>query len=332
MGAVAMVTGFIVVVLIAFLVSQDGRYKVERSIVIKVDPRQVFDRVRDFRRWKDWSPWLMHEPDAALEFSDQPDQEGGWYSWDGRVIGAGKLTHGRFDSPSMIDQQIEFIRPFRAVVAAGWRFEHCDEGTRVHWHMMGRMPFLLRFMAARTQARVEKDYALGLAMLRGELDPRAEMPRLKFVGETVLSPWHSLAYDWSGSFDDMPAVMQRQFPLLVAEVEQQGRTQAGPAFTAYHKVDFGRQQTRCSMAIVVDSEVEAGSMALEALGGGRYFKVTLQGSYSFLGLAWYSANAHLRMYKYKRDRARPSLEVYENDPCAVGHSNELLTTLYLPLK
>ena len=329
---VGMVLVFIAVVLMVYLATLDGRYKVDRSIVIEVAPQQVFDRVRDLRSWKDWSPWLIHEPDTTLEFSEHPDQEGGWYRWDGRVVGAGKLTHGRFEVPSMIDQQIEFIRPFRSVVAVGWRFQPCDEGTWVHWQMNGRMPFLFRFMAARTQAMIEKDYDLGLAMLRGVLDPQAEVPRLTFAGETVLSPWHSLAYDWSGSLDDMPAVMQQQFPLLVSEIEQQGRAQIGPAFTAFHSVDQDRQQIECSMAIVVDSEASAGSMALKDLGGGRYFKVSVQGSYSFLGLAWYAANSHLRMHKFKRDRSRPSLEVYENDPRAVSSSNELLTTLYLPLK
>lgn len=332
MVPVAMVLAFLVVVLLVYLATLDGSYKVDRSIVIKVPPQQVFDRVRDFRSWKDWSPWLIHEPDAELEFSEHPDQEGGWYRWDGRVVGAGTLTHGRIETPSMIDQQIEFIRPFRSVVAVGWRFQPCEEGTRVHWQMNGRMPFLFRFMAARTQAMIEKDYDLGLAMLRGVLDAQAEVPRLEFVGKTVLAPWHSLAYDWSGSLEDMPGVMQQQFPLLAAEIEQQGRRQTGPAFTAYHQIDLQRQQTQCSMAIVVDSETSAGNMTLKELGGGRYFKVTLQGSYNFLGLAWYAANSHLRMHKIKRDRSRPSLEVYENDPRSVSDSNELLTTLYLPLK
>jgi hypothetical protein len=42
--------------------------------------------------------------------------------------------------------------------------------------------------------------------------------------------------------------------------------------------------------------------------------------------------SHLRMYKLKQDSARPSLEVYENDPESVTHSNEIRTTLYIPLR
>jgi len=331
MVAIGMVLVFIAVVLAGYLASLDGRYQVDRSIVIKREPQQVFDRVRDFRGWQEWSPWLLHEPDATLEFSEHPDQENGWYSWDGRMVGAGTVSHSRFDTPSRIDQQIVFTRPIRSVVSVAWRFEPCADGTRVHWLMDGRMPFLFRFMTAKTQAMISKDYELGLAMLNGVLDPSAEHPRLEFCGDTRLAPWHSLAYDWSGSFDDMPAEMQQRFPALAAEVERQGRVPAGPAFTAYHRVD-GRD-TQCSMAIVVDSEVEAGGgMELQDLGGGRYFKVSLRGSYAFLEMAWYSANAHLRMHKLKRDERRPSLEIYENDPRSVSDSNELLTTLYLPLK
>ena len=58
--------------------------------------------------------------------------------------------------------------------------------------------------------------------------------------------------------------------------------------------------------------------------------VALQGGYNFFELAWYRAMYHVR--KLKPDKAHPSLQVYENDPAAVAHSNEILTSLYLPLK
>jgi len=66
---VGMVLVFVAVVLVVYLATLDGGYKVDRSIVIEVAPQQVFDRVRDLRSWKDWSPWLIHEPDTTLEFS-----------------------------------------------------------------------------------------------------------------------------------------------------------------------------------------------------------------------------------------------------------------------
>ena len=77
----------------------------------------------------------------------------------------------------------------------------------------------------------------------------------------------------------------------------------------------------------VDGEFER-----KRLGGGRFFKVSLKGSYDFLEMTWYSAMSHLRMRKLKMDKSRPSMEVYENDPGAVKDTNDLETTLYIPLR
>ncbi|MCU7810598.1 MAG: SRPBCC family protein, partial [Candidatus Thiodiazotropha sp. (ex Notomyrtea botanica)] len=148
MTTALIIIAFIVAVPLFYLATLDGGFKVRRSLVIASDRKTVFDKVRDFRSWRDWSPWLMHEPDTALTYSDTPDQEGGWYTWDGKTVGAGKLTHVQFTGNEMIEQRIEFKRPFKSVSKVWWEFERTDKGTtRVHWNMAGKMPFLFRFMA-----------------------------------------------------------------------------------------------------------------------------------------------------------------------------------------
>lgn len=89
-------------------------YEVRRSLTMRADRQAVFDRVRDFRTWGDWSPWLLHEPDAKRDFSAAEDQPGGSYAWDGRYIGAGRLTHVRFAAPGRIEQRLEIQRPFKS--------------------------------------------------------------------------------------------------------------------------------------------------------------------------------------------------------------------------
>jgi len=68
---------------LVYLASLNGSYEVRRSLLMNVDRQTVFNKIRDFKSWAEWSPWLMHEPDTRLEFSESPDQEGGWYTWEG---------------------------------------------------------------------------------------------------------------------------------------------------------------------------------------------------------------------------------------------------------
>ena len=57
----------------------------------------------------------MHEPDTVLSYSDNCNEESGNYSWDGKYIGAGKMTHVKLVRPNKIRQSIEFSRPFKSV-------------------------------------------------------------------------------------------------------------------------------------------------------------------------------------------------------------------------
>ncbi|MCG7986767.1 MAG: SRPBCC family protein [Candidatus Thiodiazotropha lotti] len=141
----------ILAVPLIYLSTLKGEFVVSRSLTIGVAREQVFEKIKDFRSWPEWSPWLMHEPEAHLEYSDAPDQQGGWYSWDGETVGAGRLTHMKFSGSDKIEQKIEFLRPFKSVSQVWWELERLDEGnTQVSWNMSGSMPFLFRFMTKKS--------------------------------------------------------------------------------------------------------------------------------------------------------------------------------------
>lgn len=317
---------------LVYLATLDGTYEVRRSLLMSVDRLTVFNKIRDFRSWAEWSPWLMHEPDTRLEFSETPDQEGGWYRWDGKRVGAGKLTHVRIESPGRIEERIEFLRPFKSVNSVWWEFEQKEGQTEVSWNMKGTMPFLFRFMTPMMSLMIGKDYELGLAMLRGKLDPQAEMPRIQFEGETVLESRQALTIPFKGGKDEMITAMTRGFPELAAHVEQSGGCLTGMPFTAFHKVNPKTMYFECDIAVPVAQDTPDGDFVRKTLGAGKYSKVSVEGSYNFLELAWYSAMNHIRMLKLKMDKSRPSLEVYENDPETVAHTNEIHTSLYIPIR
>ncbi|MEW8078383.1 MAG: SRPBCC family protein [Candidatus Thiodiazotropha endolucinida] len=333
-----MTTAIIVIaVLIAipliYLATLDGSFAVRRSLEIGVDQKTVFNKIRDFRSWSDWSPWLMHEPDTTLDFSDTPDREEGWYSWDGSIVGAGKLTHEKFSGEEKIEQRIEFLRPFKSVSRVWWEFEPKGEDkTLVHWNMAGSMPFLLRFMAKKIPAYIGKDYDTGLYMLRGTLEADAEVPRMSFDGPVELPEQAALTLHFEGHLEAMKKAMTEGFPRLGHYVDEHGLTATGCPFSIYHKVDLKTMHFDCDMAIPVAPETTSTELEVKRFSGGRYYKTTLRGSYEFLELAWYQAYAHLQMSKIKPLHKQASREMYENDPATVSHSNEIVTSIYIPIK
>jgi DNA gyrase inhibitor GyrI len=323
----------IVALPLLYLASLNGDFSVRRSLEMEVNRKTVFDRVRNLKSWKAWSPWLIHEPETQLAYSDTPDQEGGWYSWDGKTIGAGKITHERFTGEEKIEQRIEFIRPFKSVSNVWWEFEALDSGkTLVHWNMTGTMPFLLRFMAKKIPAFVQKDYDTGLYMLRGLLTPDADHPKITFDGPAEIDGQTALAIHFEGDLEPLKKAMMEGFPRLGHYVDEKGLTATGYPLTIYHKVDLKTMHFNCDMAIPVPIGTTSSEFEVKSYPGGRYYKATLQGSYEFLELAWYQAFSHLQMQKIKPESKRPSLEVYENDPASVNHSNEIITSIYIPIR
>jgi DNA gyrase inhibitor GyrI len=315
-----------------YLATLPKDFHIRRSLTMRPDRRTVFAKVRDLRSWRDWSPWLLHEPEARLDYSPDPDQEGGWYTWDGMAIGAGRLTIVRLDEPSRIDQRLAVKRPFKSESDVWWELaETADGGTEVTWCMRGRLPFPLRFLTGLMTDMIEQDYQLGLALLRGTLDPSAERPRVRFQGATEHPSQTVLTIPYSGDLPGLIAAMTEGFPRLIGHLGAVGAAPAGSAFTAYHKVNAKARRFECEFAVPVPEGIDPGVFTLKRLGGGRYYATELQGSYDFLTPVWYSVMAHLRMHKVRQDRSRPSLEIYINDPSQVTDSNDYLTRILVPM-
>ena len=322
----------VIATVLGYLALQPGEIRVRRSMLIKRDRADVFNEVRDFRTWPQWSPWMLHEPDARLEQGDAPDQQGSWYAWDGKLIGAGRITHLRLDVPERIEQRITFTRPFKSTSAVSWEFVEHPSGTEVVWSMRGRMPFMLRFLAPIISAGIDKDYEIGLVLLRARLDPSADRLRIRFIGETEYAEQSALTIPFQGSLDAMVAAMKQGLPRLATAAAKRGIVADRALFAAYHKADPTRDHFECDIALPVPEGTDPGEFAMRRLGGGRYYLAEVQGSYDFLAPAWYSIMGHLRMAKLNWDRRRPSLEVYAVDPGTAADSNDILTRIYVPIR
>ena len=311
-----------------YLACIDGSFRVRRSLEIETSPESAFTAVVNLKSWPEWSPWLIHEPDAKLEYSDDYREEGGFYSWDGEAIGAGKLTHVEIRPAQSIRQQLEFLRPFKAVNDVDWLFERRDDHTLVSWEMSGVMPLLFRFMAKRMEPMIGRDYELGLAMLGGYLNGAMPHPRLEFIGSDTLQDFHYRSIPCNGNLRQLEAARSSSIETLRASAA----ARIGMSLTLYHRFDAYAGQYQAEIAIPASENMPESNYQLRSCKGGRYFKMTLQGDLKFLPQAWHALVSHCRMYRIKTDPSRPALEIYQQDPAEVGDSNQLVTTLYLPIK
>lgn len=66
----------------------NGTRTIGECRVINKPRAEIFAKIRDLRSWPEWSPWLIAEPDAKVDYSGDTSAVGGKYSWDGTVSGS----------------------------------------------------------------------------------------------------------------------------------------------------------------------------------------------------------------------------------------------------
>ena len=311
-----------------YLACLDGSFHVKRSHEIEAPLESVFATVVDLKSWPHWSPWLLHEPDTELTYSDDYRSEGGYYSWDGKLVGAGQLTHEEIRPGRSIRQQLEFLRPFKSVTRVDWNFEPRDGHTLVSWEMSGHMPLLFRFLAKRMEPMIGRDYELGLALLGGYLNSAMPHPRLAFIGKETLQNFSYRAIPCNGNLRQLEAARRSSIETL----RESAASKAGMSLALYHRFDPLAPQYQAEFAIPVGENAPASNYRSRGFPGGNYYGMTLQGDLKFLPLAWHALASHCRMQRIKTNPALPALEIYRDDPGTLSDGNDVVTKLYLPIK
>jgi hypothetical protein len=328
MWILAGLIGSILLAALIYLACQKGRFRVRRSLEIDATVEAVFDAVLDLKSWPLWSPWLMHEPDTHLDYSEKINTEGGHYSWDGKVIGAGKVTHLEIRPGRAIHQQIELRRPFKLVNQVDWEFEKVGARTLVTWEMRGKMPFLWRFMAKRMESMIARDYELGLALLGGYLNEAMPHPQLDFIGDEELEQFHYWAIPCNGNLRQLEAARRSNIETL----RSSPASRIGLSLTLYQQFDPLGVQFQAEIAVPISDNTPLSNYRQRSFNGGHYFKMTLHGDLRFLPLAWHALANHCRLHKIKTEPTRPTLEIYHQDPGDADDSNQQVTTLFLPIR
>ncbi len=323
--------GIVVVILLAglaYLATLEGKFNVKRSHEIEAPLDSVFATVLDLKSWPEWSPWLIHEPETKIVYSENYQSENGHYSWDGKVVGAGKLTHLEIDPGISIKQQIEFLRPFKSTNQVNWAFKATNGGTLVSWEMIGRMPFLFRFMTSKMTPMIERDYDLGLAMLGGYLNAEMPHPEIEFIGFEDLEAFNYWAIPFSGNLRQLEAARRSSIETL----QNTGANQVGLALTMYYQLDPLASSYQAEIAVPVGNSTPLSNYKRHEFKGGHYYKMSLRGDLNFLPLGWYALHSHCRMHKIKLGDSRAALEIYLGDTTKITDRNQFTTELYIPVK
>jgi len=307
-------------------------YHVHRSTEIAATPEKVFDAVADFTTWTTWSPWLCAEPEAEVKVSEDSCSIGSLYSWKGEVVGQGEIEHKTLESGRLIEEEIRFLKPFKSVSDVSFDLEPAGDGTKITWHMRGKLPWYMFWMKPMMEGFIGMDYERGLRMLKEWLETGRVCSETKVRGRETVGPIHMLGVRKTAGMSEMCSSMESVFCDVASAVEDAGLpTEEG--ISVYHHFNIKTQIFDYTSGFVVPNLPDPIPAGLESwsIPEMQAFAVDHTGSYDHLGNAWSAAHQHVRGKKGLKPSKVGGYELYKNSPNDTP-PEELRTEIYIPLR
>ena len=306
-------------------------FHVARSTVIDAQPDHVFDTVADYGTWTTWSPWLGVDKNAQVTVSDDPRSIRSQYSWTGDLVGDGEIEHKTLNRPRRIDDELRFLRPMKTTSQVAFDIEPAGNGTKVTWHMKGKLPWFLFWMTSSMDTFVGMDYERGLKMLKEYIETGEVLSDIEITGIERFGPMTVLGQRESCRIDEIGPTMARTMETVRSKLSDHNIEPQNIGISIYHTADLKARQFdfTSGFAVPSDAAVPTGLIRCD-IPSADSLHVCHTGSYDNLGNAWSGAHQYVRYKKIKLAKG-DAYEVCRNDPQQTA-TKDLLTDLYLPIK
>ena len=301
---------------------------VEKSVDIHAPAQKVYEVISDFHNWRPWSPWLICEPEADVEV--RPD--GKYYEWNGKRTGSGNMTILTESSPTAIDYDLTFLKPWKSQAKVQFRLNEQDGNTKVTWNLDSRIPFFMFWMKKQMEAFVGMDYERGLTMLKDYVEQGSVDCTLNFQGEEQFSGCKYLGIKRQVPMSKIQD-MQQDFDKLGAYAHENSDNIDGVPFTIYHKWELVKGQVQYTAGIPVKDYPDSipSGMITGSIPASKVYTLQHVGPYKFLGNAWTTMQMMMRGKEFKAVKGIHPWESYGNMPGEVP-DKELITNIHFAVK
>jgi len=158
----------IIVLIAALFVSKDMNY--EKSISISSPINKVWGFVNKLSEMDKWSPWKDKDPNMKQTLTGDDGNIGAKQSWESDVknVGAGSQTITKIEQPTLLETQLDFIKPFKSTAQGYIKLSEEGEQTNVTWGFKSKMPYPMNLMKLfmNFEKEMDKEFGAGLTKLK----------------------------------------------------------------------------------------------------------------------------------------------------------------------
>lgn len=305
------------------------KLNIRKSIRIKAPVDKVHHALNDFNHWQAWSPWLIQEPEAKVDVSDDKKS----YAWEGDRIGSGNMKVTNEIENETIEYDLNFLKPWKSSSKVSFEFKSFDDVTDVTWTMDSSLPFYLFWMKKMMTAFVGMDYERGLQMLKEYMEEGEVHSNLDFKGESEFEGCTFIGYKTDTTQEEVGNAMNSDFSKIWEFLDDKKDLISGNPFSIYHKWDVVNKKVSFTAGVPVSSLPEnlSEGMISGAIPATRVYTLRHTGPYIHLGNAWSTMMNLQRAKVFKSRKGIHPFETYENNPGEVP-DNDLITDIHFAIK
>ena len=161
---IMIILGIIVGLFLIVALFLPATYTVERSLKIDQPVEKVYKTISSFSDRLKWDPWMEMDPDAIVTFTGPDSGVGASYTWDGEIVGQGKIVITEIIENEFVKSDLEFIVPFESKSKITWELTKIDSvTTNVSWSNTGNSDYPIgRYMGLTMDSMLGPDFEKGL--------------------------------------------------------------------------------------------------------------------------------------------------------------------------
>jgi len=331
---------FLLILIIAFAVyvaTRPADYSFERSRVIAAPAAVIFNKVNDYKNWSAFSPWIEKEPTAALSYGDTTAGKGGFYNWNGEILGEGHMETLDTKNNAYINQSINFIKPFKAQSNSRWTFTPEGEQTRVTWQMGGKKDFIAKLatvFVGSIEEQTGPDFQRGLYKLDSLVQAEMRVYSIEVNGPVAHSGGYYLYKSASCKFSELQGALAKVMPEVAGYALTHNISFAGKPFVRYHKWDRANDAIIFSACIPTTTKITTteSNILTGQLEPFQAIKTTLKGDHSNLEEAWLQAFDDIAQKHLELAPSGYMLEYYITDAEDKPNPADWITEIYIAIE
>ena len=319
----------ILLVLISFFLP--SKMNIERSLVMKGSPENVFEQINTLKNWEQWSSWHKKDPKINIVYEGPASGKDAKYKWTSGKVGNGIMTITSSTPYSDVMTKMEFDGNGEGV--GNFKIEaRGKDSVKVTWTMgsdMGHNP-LHKYMGVIMSSMIKDDFDKGLKSISEIV---AKMPApiaiTLNIHEQIVKAQNAVTIQQTCKPAEMMGLFGKIFGELKMFMDKNELKPAGPAFTIYDK--YSPQEISMRIGMPTDKPGKSeGNVIAVALPDTKTIMTSYQGKYSGL------ENAYEQMMSYMKKKNITATgapwEVYKVGPMMEQDSSKLVTEIYFPIK